>query len=106
MSWLSDRLGTTGKTPSWLKKAGNLVGGAVVKAVPFGLGGAADKVFNITGTQASSGGLQQIVQQTGTNLEKQIDSAAAAQQFQAQLPALAGLALIAFLLFNAPSTES
>lgn len=106
MSWLSDRLGTTGKTPKFIKQIGNVVGSAVVKAVPFGLGGTADKLFNISGTQPPSGGLQQIAQTTGANLEQQVNDLAAAQRFQSQLPVIAGVALFAFLLFNSPSHES
>lgn len=34
MSWLSDRLGTTGKTPAIIKSIGNVVGKEVIAKVP------------------------------------------------------------------------
>lgn len=109
MSWLSDRLGTTGKTPAWLKKAGNAIGGAVVNAIPLGGGSIVDKLFNVTGTQrpaSGTSGLQEIVAQTGTNLDRQVNTLTTLGAAQTQAQGLAsalsspmGLALIAIVAF-------
>lgn len=101
MSWLSDRLGTTGKTPSIIKSIGNVAGGALVGAVPFGLGGGLDKVFNISGTQGNTGGVGNVVQTTGTNLQTQLDQASAAQKVQQNLPLILGVAGVGLLAYFA-----
>lgn len=97
MSWLSDRLGTTGKTPAIIKQFGNVAGGAIVHAVPFGLGGAADKLFNISGTQPSRS-LSEIVDQTNDNLKTQLDRAGTFNQATAFLSSPVGLVLVIVLV--------
>lgn len=96
MSWLSDRLGTTGSTPDWIKKVGNVAGGAVVNAIPLGGGSFVDKLFNLTGSQPSSSqsGLAQIVDQTGNNLNAQLNRAGTLNQATAFLSSPVGILLV------------
>lgn len=98
MSWLSDRLGTTGKTPAIIKNIGKLAGGTLVNAVPFGLGGAVDKLFNVTGTQPSRS-LSEIVDGTADNLNSQIDRANQANQAMNFLQSPVGLLAIGVLIY-------
>lgn len=105
MSWLSDRLGTTGKTPAIIKRIGNVAGGAVVHAIPLGGGGLVDKLFNLTGSQpsSSSSGLAEIVDRTGDNLNTQLDRASALNQATTFLSSPVGIILlvaIVVLLFR------
>jgi hypothetical protein len=100
VSWLSDRLGTTGKTPAFIRNLGNVAGSAVTRALPFGLGDPLDKVFNLTGTQPDTGGVSGAMATTGQNLNNQLTEAQALQSAQRNLPMLLLIGAVLFLLFR------
>lgn len=82
MSWLSDRLGTTGKTPKIIRAIGDLGVKAAKAFIPGA--SAVDEVLNLSGQYKSSGGIQEIIAQTGQNVDNAVTNAGYALDTQRQ----------------------
>lgn len=81
MSWLSDRLGTTGKTPSWIRAIGDTAAKAAGAFIP-----GAQTVIDTANrlTAGGGGGLQEVVAQTTRNVDTALGNAGAAMDAQRQ----------------------